>query len=52
MPHGSGYALESSVELTSSASYPFGPWTEVSGMANPMVVPIADSFRAYRLRRK
>ncbi len=49
-----GYALESAPSLGSPFSYPRGPWTEVSNMANPFILTGATNEAAqfYRLKRK
>ena len=50
---GGGYMLESSTSLdVGSGSYPFGPWVEVSRMANPYLwTSTNDGPRFFRLRK-
>ena len=49
---GSGYALESVTNLTgNSASYPLGPWQQVTNMANPYTVRLDEPSRFFRLKK-
>lgn len=49
---GRGFALEYVTNLNGhSASYPFGPWQEVSNMANPYTNSLAGPQRFFRLKR-
>ena len=50
---GGGYALESAANLDSGTLYPWGPWTEVTNMANPYVFTSTNEpWRFLRLRKK
>ncbi len=50
---GAGFLLESSTNLSlGSASYPIGPWTEVSQMANPYLWSVTNEpVRFFRLKK-
>ena len=50
--NGPGYALESATNLsTNTASYPFGPWQQVTNMANPYTNAPAAPARFFRLKK-
>jgi hypothetical protein len=49
---GQGYALESATNLSlGSASYPLGPWQEVTNMSNPYTNLLDEPQRYYRLKK-
>jgi hypothetical protein len=49
---GHGYALESATNLSlGAASYPFGPWQEVTNMSNPYTNSPNELQRYYRLKK-
>lgn len=49
---GSGFALESTTNVgLGSASYPYGPWIEVTNMSNPYTNPLTGPGRFFRLKQ-
>ena len=49
---GNGYALESTTNLSlGSASYPSGPWQEVTNMSNPYTNHLDEAQRFFRLKK-
>ena len=49
---GGGYALESATNLSlGPASYPFGPWQQVTNMSNPYTNNLSDPARFFRLKK-
>jgi len=49
---GGGYALESATNLNlGSASYPLGPWQQVTNMSNPYTNNLSDPARFFRLKK-
>jgi hypothetical protein len=50
--NGPGYALESTTNLSlGPASYPLGPWQQVSNMANPYTSTVPGLIRFFRLKK-
>jgi hypothetical protein len=49
---GHGYALESATNLNlGSASYPHGPWLQVSNLSNPYTNSLVEPARFFRLKK-
>jgi len=49
---GGGYVLESAANLSlGSASYPLGPWQQVTNMSNPYPIRMDEPQRFYRLKK-
>jgi hypothetical protein len=49
---GAGYALECATNLNlGAASYPVGPWQQVTNMSNPYTNDLSDPARFFRLKK-
>lgn len=49
---GHGYALESATNLSlGAASYPIGPWQQVTNMSNPYTIQLDEAQRFFRLKK-